>query len=227
VITRREEVQKARSNLSAGRHVSLVVLSEYLAHDFRWMPAAEEEPIRLRSLGTRRRWLGPETPFERGAPQGDLAPAFEHSGNRTIDDGIGETPASQFVGDFQASGAATEHELLDTPFGERGVVDDVARDERRERRHDELRADAPRREMALDLGAGTRGVREIGDGNRHGVIGAFDCFSGAFDCLSGAFDGFSGVLDCAVGAFDFPLRRLDGTPGALPGTVPDVRSGRS
>src|SRR6185369_5149927 len=55
VITGREEIQKARSNLSAGRHVSLVVLSEYLAHDFRWMPAAEQKPIRLRSLGTRRR----------------------------------------------------------------------------------------------------------------------------------------------------------------------------
>lgn len=186
VVTGREEIQKARSNLSTGRHLALVVLSEYLAHDFRWMSAADEEPVRLGSLGSRCRHGVPEPPSERDPPEGDLAPAFEHTGNRTIDDGTGETPASQFVGHLEASGTPPQQQVLGAPFGERGIVDDATRREGSDRRLHERFRDAPSGEVTRDLGVRPRRMGQIRNGDGHGSVGACDGSIGAFDSSVGA-----------------------------------------
>jgi hypothetical protein len=132
------------------------------------MPAADEESKRLRSLRPRRRRLGPETPLERGPSQGELAPAFEHSGNRTIDDGIGETPASQFVGDLQTAATPVEQELLGTTFREGDVIDVAALHERLQGRCNDGSVDGASGEMLGDLGVRTRRTREVVDRYGHG-----------------------------------------------------------
>ena len=128
------------------------------------MPPTDEEAERFRSYGPRRRELVPEAPSERDSPEGDLAPAFEHAGYRSVDDGIGESPASQFEGDLEAPGATTQQELLGPTLGERGVVDVPASDDGRECRVDEVRREARGLEVARHLRARTCGARQVGDG---------------------------------------------------------------
>ena len=133
------------------------------------MSPADEEAVRLGSLGPRRRPVVPETPSERGSPEGDLAPAFEDPGNRTIDDGIGEAPASQFGGDFQTAGAAAEEQVFGAPDGEVDVAHPTAGGELVERCRDDVGREAPRLEVSRDLGRGARRAGEIRDGGRQRV----------------------------------------------------------
>lgn len=128
------------------------------------MSPADEESRRLPPCGPRRRKLVPEAPSERIPPEGGFASAFEDAGYRSVDDGIGESPASQFEGDFEAPGAAAEHELLRPTLGERGIVDVPARGGGRQRRVDDLLREACGHEMACDLGARARGTRQVRDG---------------------------------------------------------------
>ena len=90
----------ARISLPLGT-CALVVLSENLAHDVGGMAPADQESERSCPFGPRFRPLVPEAPDERGAPQRNLASMVQHPRDRTSDDGIGEAPASQFVGDLR------------------------------------------------------------------------------------------------------------------------------
>ena len=167
MITGCEELQKARSNLSTARHLALVILSENLTHDVRGVPAPHEKTKGSRPFSPGSRRPITEPPCERIAPQGDLALAFKHSGNRTIDDGIGETPASQFVGHFQATAATAKYEFLGTSFREGDVIDVATLDEDPEGRRGELRVDAAAAEMLGHFGRGARGVGEIAHRRGH------------------------------------------------------------
>lgn len=130
------------------------------------MPAPDEEAKRLRSIGPRRRQLVPEAPLERLPPEGGLAPAFQDPGNCTFDDGIGEAPTSQFVGDLQTPGATPEKQVFGAPLGERSVVDVAAIAEPAERLGDGIRIDPATTQMRRDLGFRARCAGEKRDGRR-------------------------------------------------------------
>jgi hypothetical protein len=141
------------------------------------MSPADEESKGFRSCGPRRRELVPEAPPERRPPKGGLAPAFEHAGYRSVDDGIGESPASQFEGDLEAPGAAAKHQLLGPSLGQHGVVDVSACSGGRERRLDDLLREARGLEVARDLGARPRGACQVrdrgGERRRRRLVGGF------------------------------------------------------
>ena len=142
-----------------------IVVSEYLAHRLRRMPAPDEEPIRSRACRAITERILTEFPAERQASELGVATAFQNRHDRRVDDGIGDSPTSQFVRHPETPLPAPEQQLLRATARQRHVVDVTIIAEREERVRDGGGIEAPANERGLDLDGGARRAREQTDGD--------------------------------------------------------------
>ena len=142
-----------------------IVVSEYLAHRLRRMSAPDQKSIRSRARRAIAERILTESPVERQASELGVAPALQHRRDRRVDDGIGDSPTSQFVCHPEATLPASEQQLLGATARQRPVVDVAVTAEREERVGDHGGVEAPTHERGLDLDGGAGRAREQTDGD--------------------------------------------------------------
>ena len=142
-----------------------IVVSEYLAHRLRRMSAPDQKSIRSRARRAIAERILTEFPVERQASELGVATALQHRRDRRVDDGIGDSPTSQFVCHSEAAVPAPKQQLLGATARQRPVVDVAVVAQREERVRDGGRIETPPYERRLDLDGGARRAREQTDGN--------------------------------------------------------------
>jgi hypothetical protein len=137
-----------------------IVVSENLAHGLRRMTAPDQESIRPRPHGRDRQRIMTEFPTEREASDIGVAPALHDRRDRCLDDAIGDSSTSQFIGHAPAPMTTAQQQLLGATPRQLGVVEIAQIAQTEERVGDRLRREVTACEPGCDLGGGARRTRE-------------------------------------------------------------------